>query len=330
MTAHGSVLTASYTGDGLRAWKQNSSGRRYFLYDGIVPVVELDSSGSVTATNTFGAAGLVSRQAGSAGVFYSFDSEGNVAQRSDNTGIVSSNHLFSAYGSILSGSLSDAFGYKAQFGYYTDNETGLQLLTHRYYDSSTGRFLTRDPLGFAGGINSYAYVGNSPVLHRDPSGLCPPEKKCKQEKTGGDMDDIKEMLRRAGLLDQISIIGSAGQKNPEGIIFKIGNRQAFVDTLNADARFRHGTPFGGEHTGQVGGSILNTLDYRSFTTPDGLGIDGHGFRRSLQVDVGPPLPGGRGFGYADLDCDNPAQDVISGARHGFPIVFRRLGGLFGR
>jgi YD repeat-containing protein len=76
MTAYGSVLTAGYTGDSLRAWKQSSSTRSYFLYDGIVPVVEMDSSGSVTATNTFGASGLISRRTGSTSIFYSFDSEG--------------------------------------------------------------------------------------------------------------------------------------------------------------------------------------------------------------------------------------------------------------
>ena len=103
MTAYGTVLTAGYTGDGLRAWKENSSGRTYFLYDGIVPVVELDSSGSVTATHTFAANGLVSRREGSTSVFYSFDSEGNVTQRSDASGSVLSNHLFSAHGSNLSG-----------------------------------------------------------------------------------------------------------------------------------------------------------------------------------------------------------------------------------
>jgi hypothetical protein len=68
MTAYGSVLTAGYSGDGLRAWKQNASARTYFLYDGIVPVVELDSTGAVTATNTFGASGLVSHREGSTSV----------------------------------------------------------------------------------------------------------------------------------------------------------------------------------------------------------------------------------------------------------------------
>jgi len=170
MTTFGTTLTASYAGDGLRAWKQNSSARTYFLYDGILPIIEVDSSSTVTATNTFGAHGLVSRREGNTSVFYSFDSEGNVAQRSDDQGTVLSNHLFSAHGSSLNGALSDPFGYKARFGYYTDNETGLQLLTRRYYDPSSGRFLTRDPLSYDGGINLYAYVGNNSTNYVDPLG----------------------------------------------------------------------------------------------------------------------------------------------------------------
>ena len=137
------------------------------------------------------------------------------------------------------------------------------------------------------------------------------------------------------MFDSISNIQSAAPKNPEGITFEISNRQAFVAVLDANPNFRHGTPFSGEHTGQVGGNIGNTLDYRSFTTArDTLGIDSHGFRRSLQVDVGPTgtIPGNSqgALGYADLDCDNPAQDVKSAVRHSVPIIFRRLGGLFGR
>jgi hypothetical protein len=140
MTAYGSILSAGYTGDGLRAWKQNASGRTYFLYDGNLPIVELDSTGSLTATNSFADNGLVSRCEGSTSAFYSFDSEGNVAERSDAGGIVLVDHFFSAHGSALSGTLSDPFGYKAQSGYYTDNETGTDTHYIVIYDAGFLKF----------------------------------------------------------------------------------------------------------------------------------------------------------------------------------------------
>nr|WP_233828572.1 RHS repeat-associated core domain-containing protein [Paraburkholderia sp. ZP32-5] len=41
---------------------------------------------------------------------------------------------------------------------------------HRYYDPDAGRFISRDPIGLAGGINVYAYAPN-PVAWIDPLGL---------------------------------------------------------------------------------------------------------------------------------------------------------------
>ena len=41
----------------------------------------------------------------------------------------------------------------------------------RYYDSSPGRFLSEDPIGFVGGPNVYTYAINNPVLLTDPLGL---------------------------------------------------------------------------------------------------------------------------------------------------------------
>jgi RHS repeat-associated protein len=171
LTSYGSALTAQYRADSLRAWKQGAGGRTYFIYDGSVPVVELDASGNVTATNSFGSKGLTSRRLSGTSTFYTFDQQGSVPQRLDSSGNVLAIHLFSAHGSSLGSTITDPFGYKAQWGYYTDGETGLQLLTHRYYDPETGRFLTRDPISYRGGINLYAYVGNDPVNYRDPSGF---------------------------------------------------------------------------------------------------------------------------------------------------------------
>jgi YD repeat-containing protein len=83
LTSHGNILTAGYRGDCLRGKKQSSLSTTYFLYDGTNPVIELDSDGSIAATNTFSSSGLVSRRVSSASVLYAFDSEGNVAERLD-------------------------------------------------------------------------------------------------------------------------------------------------------------------------------------------------------------------------------------------------------
>jgi len=55
-----------------------------------------------------------------------------------------------------------------------DAEIGLYYFCARYYEPSFGRFLSLDPVGFQGGINWYAYVGNNPVRLTDRLGLCPP------------------------------------------------------------------------------------------------------------------------------------------------------------
>ena len=55
-------------------------------------------------------------------------------------------------------------------GEYRDAESGLTYLRARYYDSSTGQFLTRDPL-VSWTRSANAYASNNPINVIDPSGL---------------------------------------------------------------------------------------------------------------------------------------------------------------
>ncbi|RQH01655.1 RHS repeat-associated core domain-containing protein [Paraburkholderia dinghuensis] len=55
-------------------------------------------------------------------------------------------------------------------GQQRDEETGLAYNRYRYYDPQSGRFVSKDPIGLAGGINAYAYAPN-PISWIDPLGL---------------------------------------------------------------------------------------------------------------------------------------------------------------
>ncbi len=89
LTRWGSVLACGYNGDGQRAWKQNSSGgRTYFVYDGSQPVCEMNSSGSLTAVNDFGADGVWARHTTTTDWFYTFDPQGCLSQKIGRDGSV--------------------------------------------------------------------------------------------------------------------------------------------------------------------------------------------------------------------------------------------------
>jgi RHS repeat-associated protein len=188
------VFTASYDGDGLRATKTavpigggSTPVTTYFLYDGDTPVLEETGSGStatITAVNVEAADGIRARYSQTLGSqFYAFtyDPQGSLtgSQYSGNTFTPGySTSSFEAYGHRggqigNNGSLPSnqpPFEFGGQYGYYTDVETGLLCLTHRYYDPGTGKFINRDPIGYAGGQNLYGFADGNPVNEIDPNG----------------------------------------------------------------------------------------------------------------------------------------------------------------
>ncbi|WP_419580846.1 RHS repeat-associated core domain-containing protein [Stieleria magnilauensis] len=102
-------------------------------------------------------------------------SDGSFAALTDHLGSVSSLHKS---GQSIEQSEYDSFGVTdngvARVGYTGrefDDSIGLQFSRARYYEANNGRFLSNDPIGFAGDdVNLYRYVANSPLHFTDPTG----------------------------------------------------------------------------------------------------------------------------------------------------------------
>lgn len=118
--------------------------------------------------------------AGGSTIYYMFDPQGSITERLNSAGTVLSHSAYSSYGYSPSYGATgenhttafiDPFGYNAKWGYYKDYEHNFYYCQQRYYDRDDGRWLTPDPIGFAGGMNLYAYCGMNPVGSIDPWGL---------------------------------------------------------------------------------------------------------------------------------------------------------------
>jgi RHS repeat-associated protein len=63
---------------------------------------------------------------------------------------------------------ANPFGFSTK---YQDDETDLLYYGYRYYNASTGRWLSKDPMEETGGLNLYEFALNSPVELVDKNGL---------------------------------------------------------------------------------------------------------------------------------------------------------------
>ncbi|SJL84295.1 RHS repeat-associated core domain-containing protein [Vibrio palustris] len=103
--------------------------------------------------------------------FYHVDQIGTPLEITDAEGTIAWAVDYHAYGNVARERVKVVNSPLRFQGQYHDEETGLHYNRHRYYSPDTGRFITVDPIGLAGGLNNYQYVKN-PTGWVDPLGLC--------------------------------------------------------------------------------------------------------------------------------------------------------------
>jgi len=168
VTNNGNTYTYRYDALGNRVAKVvNSVETRY-----VGGLAETDAGGNITAYYVYGL-GLISKITPSnQAYFYHFDGLGSTIAVTDSSGNVVNKYVYDEHGKVLNQeeAISNPFKYVGQYG-VMDEGNGLLYMRARFYDPEIGRFISKDPIGFAGGLNLYAYTGNNPVNRVDPLGL---------------------------------------------------------------------------------------------------------------------------------------------------------------
>jgi RHS repeat-associated protein len=145
----------------------------FYVYDNQNIIVEYDEKGKTTARYVHGLGidePLAIYKDGET-YYYHADGLGTITTLTDKHGQIAQKYEYDSFGNLKNSDsrIEQPYTYT---GREWDRETGLYYYRARYYDPMEGRFVSKDPIGFAGGdVNLFAYVKSNPVNFIDPMGL---------------------------------------------------------------------------------------------------------------------------------------------------------------
>jgi RHS repeat-associated protein len=168
----------SYDADGQRVAQQIDGVITNYLWDMASPygdvVGETDGNGAIKTRYVLGGTELVAQQRDGTISYYLHDGQQSVRMLTDATGAVTDRYRYDAFGAPQQqlGTTVNSYQYTGQ---QFDVSTGLYSLRARYYQPTSGRFLSRDVAAFdrydPAEISRYGYARANPITYFDPTGL---------------------------------------------------------------------------------------------------------------------------------------------------------------
>lgn len=170
-----------YDGLGNRLTQTQGTVETLFVLDvssGLPNMIEAtDAAGNAISYYVYGL-GLVSKILPDGATYtYHFDSRGSTIAMTDASGRIVNEYAYTPFGELsgASGSVSNPFCYVGKYGIMEEGD-GVLYMRARYYDSVTGRFLSKDPtegdFSSPQTLDRYVYVLGNPVRFIDAEGLC--------------------------------------------------------------------------------------------------------------------------------------------------------------
>jgi len=154
----------------------NGSPASYFVWDGDNLLAELDGGQYLVAQYSYypGLDRLHAFNRGGAVSYAQADAEGNVRYLGTNVYNQVRSYAYDESGNLVGGTdwggLNGIDRARWKGALYLAPEAGLYYMRARWYEPRTGRFLSEDPIGLAGGLNPYIFGGGDPVNNADPEG----------------------------------------------------------------------------------------------------------------------------------------------------------------
>jgi len=100
-----------------------------------------------------------------------YNAVGHTVALTDEAGAVTQASLYEAFGTVVASGGSGSTNNRLANTKERDASLGLDNHGFRYYDPASGRYISRDPIGYGDGMNVYASVHNNPINGVDPVGL---------------------------------------------------------------------------------------------------------------------------------------------------------------